>query len=150
MKTGYQIDGSLHTAAAVVEESEYSGRPSASSGDLYDAREGSDSRRKARDAIAAKRLPSVAPTRMWGGPGTGAACVICGEPVRREEISYELEFAGSSSCECHVHIPCFTAWQAERQRNAVAASGASTLLAPPQEGTMAGGERDSPYEQRRS
>ena len=87
---------------------------------------------------------------MWGGPGTGAACAVCGEPVRREEISYELEFAGRSGCEYHVHIPCFTAWQAERQRTTVTPAGAPTLLGPPQEGTMAGGERDSPYEQGRS
>lgn len=151
MRTAYQVDGSLQTAAARESESGHSGPARASGGDRHDSREGDVLRRKARDAIAAERLPSAEPTRMWGGPGIGVACVVCGETVRREEIGYELEFAGNGgAAEYHIHVPCFTAWQTERQPSNVAPTKRVTLLAAPHEGTMAGGERDSPNEQRRS
>jgi hypothetical protein len=35
-------------------------------------------RKIAREAIQAGRLPSSLPKRMWGGPGVGACCTICG------------------------------------------------------------------------
>jgi len=77
-------------------------------------------RAKAREAILTGRLPSRAPDRMWGGPGTGASCVICNEPVKLDDLGFELEFddeSGSrSEDEYHAHLRCFTAWDNERQR----------------------------------
>jgi hypothetical protein len=74
-------------------------------------------RQKVRDAIQAGKLPRSQPERTWGGRGCGASCTICGEPVKREDIEFELEFAsGDEDPEPrnhHVHLQCFTAWEFE-------------------------------------
>ena len=75
-------------------------------------------RRKARQAIEAGKLPLCGPDGMWGGLGTGVVCAVCGEPVRPEQLGYELEFAGGDTpgVRTHAtHIPCFAAWEYERQ-----------------------------------
>lgn len=77
-------------------------------------------RDKARGAIRAGQLPNRRPGRIWGGPGgTGPDCAVCGEPVTREELGYEVEFApakGSISAVTHqFHVPCFAAWETELQ-----------------------------------
>lgn len=69
--------------------------------------------RKAREAIEAGKLPLRTPDRMWGGPGTGSRCAVCGEPVRPDETELEFElpqdgsFARQTS---RVHTRCFAAW----------------------------------------
>jgi hypothetical protein len=74
--------------------------------------------KKAREAIQARTLPNHPPTSMWGGPGCGAGCAVCGEPLQRDEIEYELEFADNPDDgrlrTYHVHVKCFTAWERER------------------------------------
>jgi hypothetical protein len=61
-------------------------------------------------------LPDRRPDRMWGGPGVGADCAICGAPVMRNELELEIEFArdgdDSSTDKYHVHIRCFGAREA--------------------------------------
>jgi len=75
-------------------------------------------REKARGVIRAGKLPNRPPDGMWGGPGAGADCAICREPVKHGEVEFELEFARDDDARLldryHVHIACFAAWQSER------------------------------------
>jgi hypothetical protein len=73
-------------------------------------------RYQARQAIASGRLPGARPTGVWGGPGSGAGCGICGKPLARDGLGFELEFrAGDADVPQlhHMHIPCFAAWEFE-------------------------------------
>jgi hypothetical protein len=77
-------------------------------------------REKAREVILAGKLPNRHPDGMWGGPGGGSDCTICGAPVKDGEVEFEIEFARDGNHRCldkyHVHIPCFAAWEVERHR----------------------------------
>jgi len=87
---------------------------------------------RAREAVKAGKLPKVRPERIWGGPGIGARCAVCDEPIERTESEFELQFAESSGCEpappgderpvgvsadgsYHLHVRCFAAWEFERK-----------------------------------
>ena len=86
-------------------------------------------REKAREAIRAEKLPSRRPDRMWGGPGIGELCVICGETIKRDQLELEIQFAraaGSNVDTFHVHIRCFAAWELERPKGGD--SGQTVLL----------------------
>ena len=41
-------------------------------------------RAKAREVIHTGKLPNRRPDRTWGGPGIGAPCRVCGEPVTKD------------------------------------------------------------------
>jgi hypothetical protein len=75
-------------------------------------------RQQARAAIQAGKFPSHRPDRTWGGPGVGAPCVICGKPVRKDELEFEVQFAHDGDSpgldKFHLHIRCFAAWEFER------------------------------------
>jgi hypothetical protein len=98
-------------------------------------------REKAREAIQAKRLPDRSPERMWGGPGVGACCVICGRAVKRDEVEFEMEFARDAENpgprNYHIHVRCFAAWEFERpafrMAETISASDEARLAAPPTE-----------------
>ena len=47
-------------------------------------------RGKAREVIESGKLPSGRPDRTWGGPGVGAPCAVCGLPVKRDELEFEI------------------------------------------------------------
>ena len=102
--------------------------------DGFSAATGEDAlRRRARDAIAAGRLPACAPTRIWGGQSDGSICALCEEVVASGSIDFEIEFGadGARAPESrHFHVPCFRAWDAERQERptAPAASAAAALV----------------------
>ena len=49
-------------------------------------------REKAREAIRAGTLPSRRPDATLGGPGSGGACALCGELLRRNEMEQVAEF----------------------------------------------------------
>ena len=70
-------------------------------------------------AIYSAKLPTCPLKRMWGGPGSGNCCAICEQPVKPDELEYELQFPqerdGRAGGNCHVHIGCFLAWQSLRQ-----------------------------------
>lgn|SRR5215469_9123566 len=69
----------------------------------------------AGDAAKAGTLPEHPPERMWGGPGSGAPCRLCGKTVRENEAEFELEFpleGGAGKANYHVHARCYTAWEA--------------------------------------
>ena len=90
-------------------------------------------RAKAREAILSGRLPAAKPSRTFYGHSAGATCAVCGDPVRRGEMDYELEFQASPPPEekslrdtlerlsapqvrrCHLHHRCWLAWEFERQ-----------------------------------
>jgi hypothetical protein len=76
-------------------------------------------RQKVREAIKTGTLPRSLPERTWGGRGTGACCTICGEPVQRDEVEFELEFARGNGNggrdNVRVHLRCFAAWEIECQ-----------------------------------
>lgn len=75
-------------------------------------------RKSAREAIRAGKLPKQVPARMWGGAGAGARCTICDQPIGRDEIEFELQFAsdgGYSLHSHHFHRRCFAAWELERE-----------------------------------
>ena len=78
-------------------------------------------RLKAREAMEAGKLPQRRPKRMWGGPGIGAPCAICSEPVKQDELGFELEYApdqaDAGEGDCHVHLRCFAAWEFERRNH---------------------------------
>ena len=77
-------------------------------------------REKARAAVRAGKLPARRPDRMWGGPGVGADCAVCGRPVTPDEMEFEIQFARNGDNpgldKFHVHIRCFAAWEFERAR----------------------------------
>jgi hypothetical protein len=79
-------------------------------------------RRKAREAVREGKLPSRPPDRVWGGPGVDAPCSVCGLPVTKTEMEFEVEFAadghggGGDLDKFHLHRRCFAAWEFERQR----------------------------------
>ena len=77
-------------------------------------------REHARDAVEQKKLPNRPPDRVWGGPGIGVACTICGRPVTKDEMEFEVEFAEDGASPhfavYHVHIRCFSAWELVRSK----------------------------------
>jgi hypothetical protein len=77
-------------------------------------------RASARAAVQQGKLPAVAPTRTWGGPGVGAACSVCELPITRNEQEFEIQFEHDGDSpgldKFHVHIRCFAAWEFERRR----------------------------------
>jgi hypothetical protein len=72
-------------------------------------------RRQARAAIHAGMLPRQHHVSVWGGPGSGASCAVCGNAVAGNELGFELEFRDATGrLELrYVHIPCFAAWDLE-------------------------------------
>jgi len=78
-------------------------------------------RAKAREVIRAGRLPNRRPDRTWGGPGVGAPCRICGEPVTKNQLEFEVQFAFDGVepglDKFHLHVRCFAAWEFERARD---------------------------------
>lgn len=88
-------------------------------------------RDQVRQAILSGKLPNRRPERMWGGPGSGAVCSICGKPLNAQEMELDLEYEGHGEdrgCIKHeVHVQCFAAWESERQNFAVAVAGTESV-----------------------
>ena len=94
-------------------------------------------RDKAREALLSGRLPNRTPDHMWGGPATGARCVLCGASTRNGEVELEIEFAGGDAAvpmSYHVHLKCFSILDVERQKLAKV-----SLCGPGEPGSMARG-----------
>ena len=74
----------------------------------------------ARRVLSTGGLPRRDPDRTWGGAGVGAPCSLCGEPVRRDQTEYELQFFRDGATpgldRYHLHIRCFSAWEMERTK----------------------------------
>jgi hypothetical protein len=73
-------------------------------------------REKAREAIRSGRLPSSNPILTLGGPGCGALCSLCGDPLAHEQMEIEIEIVrqGTTAAVFHLHPLCFAAWHVER------------------------------------
>lgn len=76
--------------------------------------EESSLRLKARTSIVSGLLPNDTPTGMWGGPGAGVECPVCAARVETDQMELELEFSRGRRG-YHLHVPCFSAWEAERR-----------------------------------
>ena len=50
-------------------------------------------RAKARATVENGKLPARRPDRTWGGPGVGAECAVCGLPVTKDQMEFEIQFA---------------------------------------------------------
>jgi hypothetical protein len=74
-------------------------------------------RQKAREALHGGRLPQRPPDRIYGGPGSGVACAICGVVITRDDMGLEIEFdrpETPSGVDCyHLHPRCLGAWEVE-------------------------------------
>jgi hypothetical protein len=79
------------------------------------------------EAIRAGKLPNSSPSVISSGPGRGASCVICGEPLKPDEVEFELEYAPRADGELpekyHAHLTCFSPWDSERKRVALLEGG---------------------------
>jgi len=75
---------------------------------------------RARDAIRSGVLPARAANRTFGGPGNGAPCAVCGEPVQHTQMELEIEFnrhgAAPGLDRYHLHTKCYAAWALERKK----------------------------------
>jgi len=76
-------------------------------------------REKARLVVRNGTLPRRRPDRTWGGPGVGAPCAVCGVPVGKDQLEFEIQFARDGDSpgldKYHVHVRCFAAWEFERE-----------------------------------
>jgi hypothetical protein len=76
-------------------------------------------REKALAAIASGKFH-----RLFGVPGSGAPCAICGEPLMQDEMEVQLQFTwhnGASDLDhYHLHYRCYTAVEFERTKNGTA------------------------------
>jgi hypothetical protein len=72
------------------------------------------------EAIRSGKVPGRSPERTWAGPGCGAPCMVCDQPINPDELEYELEFAPGIDSEQpeghHAHIACFATWETERRK----------------------------------
>jgi hypothetical protein len=51
----------------------------------------------------------------------GADCAVCGQPVTKEQLEFEIQFARAGGDDpgldkFHVHVRCFAAWEFERTK----------------------------------
>jgi hypothetical protein len=73
---------------------------------------------KAREALRTGKFPHRAPDQVWGGPGTGAECAVCGGATRHAEVELEIEFSCAQpggSASYLVHLRCYSILELERQ-----------------------------------
>ena len=72
-------------------------------------------RQKVREVLQSRKLPNRKPDRTWGGPGVGAPCSVCDQPVTKDEKELEIEFDRHGNNpgldKYNVHIRCFAAWE---------------------------------------
>jgi hypothetical protein len=75
-------------------------------------------RRLARRRLDHGDLPDASPQRIRVNAGEGGQCALCGEPIRRPEPEYELDFElgqwGMLGAPCRLHARCHTIWEQER------------------------------------
>ena len=87
-------------------------------------------------------LPARRPDSIWGGPGAGACCTLCGACLSDDEMELEVEFSredGLGADKYHVHVSCFAVWEAELRKVEAARS---RLLLPGAGETRQNGARD--------
>ena len=75
-------------------------------------------RERVREMLAAHRLPSDDPVKLWAGPSMGKPCTACGETIG-SATEYELDFPGNVTV--LLHPRCYAIWNEERRRGGDAA-----------------------------
>lgn len=73
----------------------------------------------AKQRIETGELPCYPVRRMWGSHGSGACCSLCDQPIRAEEIEYEVASgpeADEQAQTLRFHLTCHAIWQAECTR----------------------------------
>ena len=70
----------------------------------------------ARGRIAKGQMPGEAPTRFWGGFGSGRPCALCDKPIQSDEIEYEVKPIEAAVQTLRFHRVCHYAWQLECAR----------------------------------
>ena len=85
-------------------------------------------RERARQKMRRGLLPAAGETRVWAGPGLGLPCAVCDQPIGRDDLEYELEFASELGTPppYRFHRRCHAAWQLERTATPPDAGGAAT------------------------
>jgi hypothetical protein len=77
-------------------------------------------REKARAAVQSGKIPAL--IARGEIRGSGAPCAICGVPVTKDEMEFEIQFAHDDTPgleEFRVHLRCFVAWKFESQQGEV-------------------------------
>jgi hypothetical protein len=69
-------------------------------------------RLRARERIEDGRLPATQITRLVADYGRGDWCLLCDEPIAREQIEYEIEDPRGADA-LIFHLRCHEAWQLE-------------------------------------
>lgn len=49
-------------------------------------------------------------SKVWGGTGSGNACVVCERPISANQVEYEV---ANGNGRLRSHLPCFLVWRAE-------------------------------------
>ena len=73
----------------------------------------------ARRAILAGTLPQDQWSHLWGQPGDDTSCAVCDLPLRPDQLAVGVQFTPDHPVDAvviRVHLPCFGAWDQERQR----------------------------------
>jgi hypothetical protein len=77
-------------------------------------------RRLARLVLEGGKLPQRVPDRTWGGPGIGAPCALCDQPITLDQMECEVQFAHDGVPpgldRYHLHLRCFAVWELERTK----------------------------------
>jgi hypothetical protein len=55
---------------------------------------------------------------VWAGSPSGRDCIVCGNPIRANEVEYEIPRPGGN---VYTHIPCWAIWREESARKSGAA-----------------------------
>jgi hypothetical protein len=78
-------------------------------------------REQAREAIRSGKLPSRYSDRLFGVPGSGGPCALCGKPLPHNEMEIQLQFNRNDGTagldQYHLHHPCYAAWEFERTKD---------------------------------
>jgi len=67
----------------------------------------------ARERIAKRELPREAPSRIWGGYGTGKLCSLCDKAIQAHDVEYEALLIGAAVQTLRFHVACQSVWQLE-------------------------------------
>ena len=73
-------------------------------------------RKLAADLMLKHRLPNALPKTLLAGYGDGSACRLCGQPITKTEIEYELTDSTFTRDGTRLHLWCHTAWQMELEQ----------------------------------
>ena len=68
-------------------------------------------RRIVRTLLGSGALWPIHGSVTWAGYGSGDACCVCGKPIKRSDVEYEVDDGGRKLPGCH--FVCFVVWYEE-------------------------------------